>query len=122
MEGSNGYVLSKECATTAAAADQSAAVGSPGGPQAPSARRLTASTGEAAGRATEGGGLDSIRKRGYPVRGPGAEREFPAAPGAVTGCDARLVAAARFTRDASPREPPPGETSTIGSSRTPRLA
>ena len=74
---------------------ESAAVGSPGGPQAPSARRLTASTEEAAGRATEGGGWDGIRKRGYPVRGPGAEHELPAAPEALAGCDARLVAVCR---------------------------
>ena len=62
-------------------ASELAVVGSPGELQAPSARRLTASREEAAARTTGGGGgggVDGIRKRGYPVRGPGAEREFQA--------------------------------------------
>ncbi len=61
-------------------ASELAVVGSPGELQAPSARRLTASREEVAARTTGGGGggVDGIRMRGYPVRGPGAEREFQA--------------------------------------------
>ena len=79
-----------------------AAGDSPGEPQAPSARRLIASREAVAGRATEGGGWGDIRKRGYPVRGPGE--------GAALALAGRSVVGAGFAlpRDAG-RRPAPGE-------------